>query len=95
MGQRRIYEFNFAEFSQMLRKAGIKGKKLEKTNKEAWKVFVKKHNVPEAAILSRGKNGTMSGKVDLIIIEGMGRYDGYYVYCSGEQFCLKFESELD
>lgn len=94
MGERRIYEFNYSEFTHILRKAGSVKTKIEKTNKEAWVAFVRKHNVPEAAIFSRGKSGTLSGKIDLVIIEGAGTADGYYAYSSGEQFCLKFESGL-
>jgi hypothetical protein len=40
----------------------------------------------------RGKAGTLSGKVSPVIIDGAGSADGYYVYSSDEEFCLKFES---
>lgn len=96
MSQRRIYEIQYSDFSTMLRKAAINHNKIEKpTNKEAWVKYVKKHNVPEPVIWSRGKTGTMSGNVDAVIIEGAGEIDGYYVYCADEAFCLKFESGLE
>ena len=44
---------------------------------------------------SRGKGGTLSGKVTAVIIDGNGEIDGYYVYSSDEAFCLKFESGLE
>lgn len=92
MGERRIYEVQYSDLSGILRKSIYSSKKIEKSNKEAWKAYVKKHNVPEAAILSRGKTGTMSGKVDAIIIDGIGASDGYYVFSADESYCLKFES---
>jgi len=95
MGERRIYEVQYSDLSGILRKPSNSDKWIEKSNKEAWMAFVKKHNVPEAAILSRGKTGTMSGRVDSVIIEGLGSADGYYVYSADESFCVKFESGLE
>jgi hypothetical protein len=92
MSERRVIEVLYTDFSTHLRNATNTKKKIEKTNKEAWANYVKKHNVPEPALLSRGKAGTLSGKVDLVIIDGAGESDGYYVYSSAEDFCLKFES---
>lgn len=95
MGTRRIIEFQYSDLSSILRRPSNADKKIEKSNKEAWMAFVRKHNVPEAAIMSRGKTGTMSGKVEAVIIEGLGTYDGYYVFSADESFCLKFESGLE
>ena len=95
MGERRIYEVQYSEFSSVLRKLSNSSKKIEKSDKEAWMAYVKKHNVPEAAVMSRGKTGTMSGKVDVVIIDGLGTFDGYYVYSADESVCLKFESGQD
>lgn len=95
MGERRVIEVFYPDFSSSLRNATNAKKKIEKANKEAWAAYVKKHNVPEPALLSRGKSGTLSGKVDLVIIDGAGKSDGYYVYCTGEDFCLKFESGIE
>ena len=95
MGERRIYEVQYSEFSSVLRKLSNSSKKIEKSDKEAWMAYVKKHNVPEAAVMSRGKTGTMPGKVDVVIIDGLGTFDGYYVYSADESVCLKFESGQD
>jgi len=91
MSQRRIYEFNYTEFSAILRNATRANQKIEKTNKEAWTSYIKKHNVPEAAVFSRGKSATMAGNVEGVIIEGAGSTDGMYVFSRDEQFCLKFD----
>jgi len=95
MGQRRIYEVQYTDFSAMLRVATNNGHKIEKPNKEAWMAWVQKHNVPEPAMWSRGKAGTLSGNVTGVIIDGAGEADGYYVYSPAEEFCLKFESGED
>lgn len=95
MGERRIIEVLYSDFSNMLRSATNNNKKIEKPNKEAWASYVAKHNVPEPALLAKGRAGTMSRKVDLVIIDGAGASDGYYVYSSAEDFCLKFESGLE
>ena len=95
MGERRIIEVFYPDFKQALLTATNTKKVIEKTNREAWAAYVSKHNVPEPGLLSRGKAGTMSGKVDILIIDGTGQSDGYYVYSSAEEFCLKFESGID
>jgi hypothetical protein len=95
MGERRIYETQCSYLLSFLRKSSNSSKVIEKSDKEAWKAYVKKHNVPEAAVLSRGKSGTMSGKLDVVIIDGAGTSDGYYVYSADESFCVKFESGLE
>ena len=95
MGERRVFEIPYSDFSQILRSASNKKQKIEKTNKEAWKSYVTKHTVPEPALLYRGKSATLSGKVDVIIIDGAGESDGYYVYSADEQVSLKFESGVE
>ena len=95
MSQRRIYEIQYSDFSTKLRNATNLHKKIEKPNKEAWNNYVRKHNVPEPVMWSRGKSGTLSGKVNAVIIDGVGEADGYYIYSSDEAFCLKFESGLE
>ena len=92
MSERRIYELFYPDFSKILRDATNAHKKIEKSNKEAWANFVGKHNVPDPTLMVKGKAGTMSGKVSTVIIDGAGKSDGYYVYSSDEEFCLKFES---
>jgi hypothetical protein len=91
MSQRRIYEFNYTEFSMILRNATRANQKIDKTNKEAWLSYIKRHNVPEAAVFSRGKSASMAGNVEGVIIEGAGSSDGMYVFSRDEQICLKFD----
>jgi hypothetical protein len=95
MGERRVLEVHYPDFAASLRKATNAGKRIEKADRDAWSAYVRKHNVPEAALASRVKSGTMSGNFSLVIIDGMGSSDGYYGYSSDEAFCLKFESGLE
>lgn len=92
MSQRRIYELFYPDFTGILRAATNAHKKIEPSSKDAWAEYVGKHDVPEPALIVRGKAGTMSGQVKTVIIDGAGSSDGYYVYSSDEEFCLKFES---
>lgn len=95
MGERRVLEVQYPDFKRVLLTATNTKKVIEKTNKQAWTAYVAKHNIPEPALLVRGKAGTLSGKVDLVIIDGAGASDGYYVHSRDEEFCLKFESGVD
>ena len=95
MSERRIYELFYPVLSNIIRDATNTHKKIEKSNKEAWASYVLKHNVPEPTLMVKGKAGTLSGKVTPVIIDGAGKSDGYYVYSSDEEFCLKFESGLE
>lgn len=92
MGERRIYEIQYPSFRAILRQANKNLTNIEKKDKEAWMAYVRKHNVPEAAMMSRGKTGTMFGNLSVVIIVGEGEADGYYVHSADEGFCLKFES---
>lgn len=79
----------------MLLYATNKKKKIEPNQKEPWKAYVRKHNIPEAGFRVRANAGTLSGKTDAVIIEGTEEYDGYYLHSPDEQFCMKFESGID
>ena len=95
MGQRRIIEIHYPEFQKALRSATNQKKKILPADKEAWKAYVRKHNIPEAGFKVRANSGTLSGQTDAVIIEGTGENDGYYLYSADEQFCMKFESGVD
>lgn len=91
MGQRRIIEVEYQDFLRALRHATDAKRKIEKTDKEAWMAFVKKHAVPEAGMRVHAMAGAMSGKIRGVIIDGEGAADGYYLYSPDDQFCLKYE----
>jgi len=95
VGQRRIIEIHYPEFKRILEYAADQGKKIEPGEKEAWKAYVRKHNIPEAGFKVRANAGTRSGNTVAVIIEGTAEYDGYYLHSPDEQFCMKFESGVD
>lgn len=95
MGQSRIIEVAYSEFRSILEFAIKQKKKIDPTQKEAWKAYVKAHNVPEAGFRVRANAKTLSGKTDAVIIDGTGEYDGYYLYSTDEQISLKFEPASD
>jgi hypothetical protein len=86
-----MIEIHYPEFLKILRVATDTNKKIDKTDKEAWAAFVKKHKVPEAGFAVHAKAGAMSGKLRSVIIDGAGEADGYYMYSPDDQFCLKYE----
>jgi len=90
MGQPRIVEVEYHEFLKILEHATNTKKKIERTDKERWRSFVRKNKIPEAGLETHAKAGVMSGKVKGVIIEGTGVTDGYYLYSNDEQYCLKY-----
>ena len=95
MGERRIIEIHYPEFKAILRAATDQKKKIMPIDKELWKAYVRKHNIPEAGFKVKANAGTLSGKTEAVIIDGTGDADGYYLHSPDEQFCLKFESGVD
>ena len=86
-----MVEVEYSSFQTILRDATTAKQTIDKTNKEAWAAFVKKHGVPEAGMSVYAKAGAMSGKTQAVIIEGAGAHDGYYIYSSEDRYCLKYE----
>ena len=95
MGQPRIIEIDYHDFLKVLRLATDTKKKIDKADKQAWASYVRKHNVPEGGIAVKAKAGAMSGKTKVVIIDGAGEADGYYIYAPDDLFCLKYESGVE
>ena len=91
MSQSGIVEVEYSKFLRILQEAVDAKQTIDKTNKEAWASFVKKHRVPEGGMAVYARAGAMSGKTKSVIIEGAGESDGYYIYSSEDAFCLKCE----
>jgi hypothetical protein len=91
MSQPRIIEVGYEKFLRMLQQATDSKQTIDKTNKEAWMRFVRKHDVPEGGMAVYAKAGAMSGNTERVIIDGAGAADGYYIYSSEDRFCLKYE----
>jgi len=95
MGQQRIIEIDYQAFRGILRQATDTNKKIDVADKEQWNAFVRKHDIPEAGMAVKARAGAMSGKTKLVIIDGTGKDDGYYIYSPDDLFCLKFDLGLD
>lgn len=95
MGQPRIIEVDYQEFLAIYRRATDSGKKIDVTDKERWTRFVREHNIPEAGMAVKAKAGVMSGKSRVVIVDGDGKADGYYIYSPDALFCLKYDLGRD
>ena len=91
MGQPRIIEIEYHDFLTILQHATDSKQRIDKTDKEHWNGFVRKHKVPEAGMAVKAKAGAMSGNTKAVIIEGAGATDGYYIYSSEDLYCLKYD----
>ncbi|HEY8923567.1 MAG TPA: hypothetical protein VIU64_04240 [Polyangia bacterium] len=91
MGQPRIIEVPYQAFLSTLQRASNAKKKIDFADKERWNKFVREHNIPEAGMAVKARSGAMSGKTKVVIIDGDGKADGYYIYSSDDQFCLKYD----
>ena len=83
-----ILEQNYFEFKLALQKATDEGNRIEKTEKDRWKAWVRANKIQEAAFKSMA-----SGKFDeavTVIIDEDGPWGGYYVYTPVEEVCLKW-----
>ena len=89
MGRARIVDVDYHQFRQQLMAAGESDGRIEPSDKQRWKAYVREHDVKEASCMSyaRGRNE----KISAAIINNGGSWDGYYVYSEEEEFCLKFE----
>jgi hypothetical protein len=92
MARSRLVEVNYHEFMTALRTAGERGTRIERSDKEGWAAYIKKHGVKEASA-RRVAAGRGSGDVKAVIINDEGDWNGFYVYSPDDQMCLKFHRE--
>ncbi len=95
MGQPSIIEVEYHDFLKILQQATDSKKKIDQADKERWKNFVREHKVPEAGMGVKAKAGAMSGNTRSVIIDGVGKNDGYYIYSSDDLFCIKYDLGLE
>ena len=93
MGQIRIVEQNYFEFSAALRSAADSGTRIEPRDKDRWKVFVKENRIQEAAFRSLAEK-KFEGMSPVIIDED-SPWKGYYLYTTAEEACLKWVRDED
>lgn len=95
MAKPRIHAVDYFDFQVALRKAIDTGHRIDKTDKERWGEYVRKNSVPEAAMAKRGAGLLVGGRAEVVIINDNGEWEGYYVYSTLDQACLKFDVRGD
>jgi len=84
----RMMEVGYSELMQQLQAAGLAGTRIEATDKDRWRDYVREHRVKEAACRVHAKG--LAAPLRTVIIDDGGKWDGYYVYSSKDEVALKF-----
>ena len=89
MARGKVVEFDYYEFSKLLRRASDAGARIDKDDVR-WAEYVKSHGINEvaASAIARQK---FEGAVPVIIAEGL-ESDGLYFHSKNEESCLKLVS---
>ena len=89
MARGKVVEFDYYEFSKLLRRASDAGARIDKDDAR-WADYVKTHGINEvaASAIARQK---FEGAVPVIIAEGL-ESDGLYFHSKNEESCLKLVS---
>jgi len=93
MARPRIVEVDYHQFLSQLQLATDSGRRIEKTEKVKWKAWVREHKILEASFMSYA--GEYGDGAQPVIIQAEGEWDGYYIYSSVDEFCLKFVRDTD
>ena len=93
MGRPRIVEKDYYQFQQALRRATDKGDKIDVSDKERWKAWVKEHRIKEASFKSFGAG--MYENLQPVIIDQDDDWGGYYMYSTAEEVVLRWTRDTD
>lgn len=91
MGRPQIIEVDFFDFKTRLRQAIDSGKRVEKSQADAWSSFVRENKVNEAAMIAWGKGKFVAGKPSPVIIDDGSDWSGYYVFSQDDEMALKWK----
>jgi hypothetical protein len=86
MARGKVVEFDYYEFSKLLRRASDAGQRIDKTDTR-WADYVKTHAINEVAATAIAHQ-KFEGATPVIIAEGRDT-DGLYFYSKNEEACLK------
>ena len=86
MARGKVVEFDYYEFSKLLRRASDAGQRIDKTDTR-WPDYVKTHAINEVAATAIAHQ-KFEGATPVIIAEGKDT-DGLYFYSKNEEACLK------
>jgi hypothetical protein len=93
MARPRIVEKDYYQFQLALRKAVDTGSRIDVSEKERWKEWVKKHRIKEASFASFGK-GMYEG-LEPVIIDQDDNWGGYYMFSQDEEVVLTWVRDAD
>jgi hypothetical protein len=86
MARAKVAEFDYYEFSKLLRRATDAGARIDKSDSR-WAEYVKSHGINEVAATAIAKQ-KFEGAVPVIIAEGKDT-DGLYFFSKNEEACLR------
>ncbi len=93
MARPRIVEKDYYQFQQALKRAADTGNRIDKTDAERWRSWVREHRVKEAAFRSFG--ASMYEDLEPVIIDTDDEWCGYYLYSSDEDVVLTWERDAE
>ena len=86
MARAKVSEFDYYEFTKLLRRASDAGARIDKGDPR-WADYVKTHGLNEVAATAIA-NQKFEGAVPVILAEGRDT-DGLYFYSRDDEACLK------
>jgi hypothetical protein len=86
MARGKVVEFDYYEFSKLLRRATDAGTRIDKSDAR-WADYVKTHGINEVAATAIAQQ-KFEGAVPVILAEGK-ESDGLYFHSKNEEACLK------
>jgi len=93
MARPRIVEIDYYQFQQALRRAIDNGTRIDVSETERWKAWVKEHRIKEASFKSFGA-GMYEG-LQPVIIDQDDEWGGYYMYSTAEEVVLRWTRDPD
>ena len=93
MARPSIVEKDYYQFQQALRRAIDTGNRIDISEKQRWKEWVKTHRIKEASFKSFGA-GMYEG-LEPVIIDQDDQWGGYYMFSTDEEVVLTWVRETD
>lgn len=93
MARPKIVEKDYYQFQQALRRAVDNGKRIDASEKDRWRTWVKEHRIKEASFKSFGA-GLYEG-LQPVIIDNDDDWGGYYMYSTDEEVVLTWVRDPD
>lgn len=93
MARPKIVEKDYYQFQQALSRAVDSGNRIDVSEKDRWRAWVKEHRVKEASFKSFGA-GLYEG-LQPVIIDQDDAWGGYYMYSTDEEVVLTWVRDPD